>query len=139
VADNISCSRCGEFITNSEKNGIGSQIISLQDRGGLMYPSSKFLGLTLAILEFLEKFSGAFRQIDFVSRRLFDLIRPPVERSAILKCGCGDSNHSSLIVKIVLGKLVTVYCTNSAFFETEKEDWQAKCDNKPMSRKVLKL
>ena len=139
VKDNVPCKDSLKHISNPDKNGVGSLLISLQDRGGLIYPGSKFLGLTLAVLKFLEKYIDTFHKIPNVSKRVCDLIRVPIRRSGFLKCGCGDTDHDDLILQVVLTKLTSVYFTNSAIFETENEDWQAKCQNKPLSRKVLKL
>jgi hypothetical protein len=119
LVDNVKCSGGGLRVVNLDKNGIGSLLIQLQDRGGLLYPMPRLLGRVFSILEFLKEFNSVFRKLPHISRHLYSLILPSVKQSGIVQCGCENDEHSSLLQKIFLDKLIKIYLNNVASCETE--------------------
>lgn len=114
-----------------------NKLISLQDRGGLLYPSKPLVNLVSLIFDILSLVNN-FHQRDALVKS-WNLTLAHYMPMSCLVCGCDDPSHSALIKDLVLKYVCKIYfnniCTNATNIASERP----KFSSKPGSKKIKKM
>ncbi|KAH6928051.1 hypothetical protein HPB50_010893 [Hyalomma asiaticum] len=109
------------------------------DRGGLFYPSQELLKLLVGLRRFVDYVLEHRRCI---RRPLETCVKRSVEllvELPILCCGNADTDHRKQLFELISKKFAKPMLSNYALGATDRNAAVRFFENKPLSRKVLKL
>ncbi|KAH6931860.1 hypothetical protein HPB50_001191 [Hyalomma asiaticum] len=139
ACENISCTNCAALMQGPKANTPLLGLIAHQDRGRLFYPSQELLKLLLGLRRFvdyvLEHRRCIRRPLETCVKRSVQLL---VELP-ILCCGNADTDHRKQLFELISKKFAKPMLSNYALGATDGNAAVRFFENKPLSRKVLKL
>jgi hypothetical protein len=140
IKEKCSCPEALKHIGTTSPDGPVYDFIKRSDNGAgaLLFPAQGFLELIVVVFKFLEANISVARHWPRAKQRLIELLTPRVHASERIICGCSQEDHSRTLVSMIVTKLVVTFLGNYAKTQSGLED-VPKCNNNPLSRKVLKL
>lgn len=114
-----------------------NRFIELLDRGGLQYPSPKFMSQVSLLFEILE-----LSRLDFGHEALVKswvLTLSCNLSDDVFICGCCNSKHTSKIRELILKYVCKIYFVNVCSNATDIADSKPKFENRACSKKIKKL
>ncbi|KAJ3660023.1 hypothetical protein Zmor_011679 [Zophobas morio] len=133
IDDKFHCDDCLSPLLSFELPGPLLKLIFLQDRGGLTYPNSRFVGVVKQISDIALKMFPLLK-FERACEQLLNIIFPHLEKNPLFKC----EKHKRLVCKFVVTTTVKPVLDNICLETTDLV--KAKLlQHKPVSRKVLKL
>lgn len=136
LKDKHPCSDAGNYITGSSSDSI-NKLIELQDRGGLMYPSRRFVCFVKLIFDILHLSQTHCKTEALVMSWKITLINLIPEN--YLVCGCNDSDHTNKMRQLILDSLCRIFFNNICMNSTNAANEKPKFAFKPSSKKVKKV
>ena len=127
------CDDCVAPLLSTTLPGPLMKLITLQDRGGLLYPNEPFVGLVKRIAEITQE---VLPHLTFnrTCGQLIKILEPHLLQNPLLSCQQHQSEFCVMLIVIVARPVLSNICL-------EKTDSLKRkmLDNKPSSRKVLKV
>jgi hypothetical protein len=131
----IGCDACITPLLSFTVPGPLLQLVSLQDRGGLFYPSSIFVAVVQRIADIGQE-ALQFMEMQNTCHQMVEIMRPHLLKNPIFSsCLLHKNQICELIITATLKPVLDNICQ-------EKTDLlKKKCaiQNKPLCRKILKL
>ena len=137
IEERLECKNCLDSLLTTAKSTPLLDLIYLQDRGKLKYPTrsftnfiNKIIKITFDILEHIP--------VNHHPRTVVEsLLLEPIASSAFLPCE--DKNHKVMVANLILSKVLKPIFANFGYTRTENVTLFSNLTHKPHSRKVLKL
>lgn len=133
VEQKFQCADCISPLLTKTVPGHLLRLISLQDRGGLIYPSGVFVGLVKRISDVIQELLP-FLKYNKTCSQLTELIDSSLKRNPLLSCSPHKTELCTTIIQTVAKPVIDNICLE----QTDSVKRKIIC-NKPLSRKVLKL
>lgn len=133
VEQKFVCDACISPLLTKTVPGHLLRLISLQDRGGLIYPSGIFVGVVKRISDAIQELLP-FLQCNKTCNQLIQLIEPSLKRNPLISCSLHKMELCTTIIQIVAKAVLDNIC-----FEQTDSVKRKVVNHKPLSRKVLKL
>mgnify|MGYP005980297981 FL=1 len=129
----IRCDNCIAPLVSSTIPGPLLKLITLQDHGGLIHPSELFVGLVKQIADVIQEILPHL-SFNKTCDHLIKLLQPKLLKNPLLPCVEHQQDLSVIIILTVAKPVLSNICL-------EKTDSLKRkiIDNKPQSRKLLKL
>ncbi|KAL1425321.1 hypothetical protein MTO96_019294 [Rhipicephalus appendiculatus] len=139
ASESVSCANCIALLQGPKANTPLLGLIAHQDRGGLLYPSQELLKLLVGLRKFVDCVLAHRRCI---TKPLEVCVKRSVELLAVLpvmSCGNADIAHRKQLFELISKKFIKPMLSNYALSATDRNASVRILENKPLSRKVLKL
>lgn len=133
IERSLKCDQCVSPFLSKSVPGPLMQLISLQNRGGLLYPNKHFVGLVLIVVDTIQAILPHLENNKIVNQ-LQELILPHLVQNPLMCC----TKHRTEVCNIII-KLASVSVLSNKAIDITEQCKSLKLEHKPISRKVLKL
>lgn len=140
VQDNVDCESCRVNLQAPRNHSTTTALVASIDRGGLSYPSLRFVGFVSQLEETASEVATALLKQPQPLKEFSDMVLPSLLKNSFVVCSTNNgASHRTLLLKVLLRKFMRPFL---AYFTSKLMQQQAKrkvLDTKPLSRKVLKV
>jgi hypothetical protein len=133
IEDKFHCDECITSLVSTTLPGPLLQLIALQDRGGLIYPSEIFVGVVKKIADVILD-SLPYLKYDKTCQQLETFLHPILIQNPIFLC----FQHKNDVCQIILKSVIKPVLNNICSEKTEQLKSRT-ISNKPLNRKIFKL
>lgn len=139
IKEEASCRSCQGLLEGPQTPSTLLSLIHLQDRGSLVYPKPEFVKILCTIHDFVMEVMASLNHSKRGMQALFaSVILPQLKEMTIFQCDDKDDVHTTAVCETVTDRFLSPLMKNYAKQITDNNS-KSKVENKPLSRKVLKL
>lgn len=137
----VKCTECQDLLQVPPSSSRMYSFLHNIDLGGLKYPSPSTVWLCKVVCRFVEEAmkSPNVRRSHHIVSHLMDVILPHLKSCSAMQCRLRSADHSDLLCRIFLTKLLRPLLVNWAGNLTASVEKVVRYIHKPLSRKFLRL
>ncbi|KAH6926681.1 hypothetical protein HPB50_021196 [Hyalomma asiaticum] len=141
VTEKIECGRCVSLVTKAKGSCTGALdgLIAHQNRGGLCYPTPELVRLLHALKGFVDIMLSDRASLHKPMETCLAASVEVIVTLPVLLCDRCDQSRRRRLMELVCKKFMKPLFTNHAVDFTDKNTVARLYQNKPLSRKCLKL